>query len=511
MSRYFEENKAEAGHAKQSLRSGVISIGSRAATVIIQLGATLFLARLLMPQDFGLIAMVSALTGFAPVLIDLGTRDAAVQKAKITQDEVSGLFWLNIAIGCFFSVLMALCSPLIASFYREPRLLQITLFSSLSFILLALSCQHYALLRRAMMFQRIAILEVGANLVGACAGIVMAFKGAGYWALVFRPLITAAVTAIGVWLSCRWLPGVPRFTSGVKEMLKFGLNVTGFTTADYIRIAADRVVLGRARGASELGFYQNAVLMYDNLMQVLYVPLHGVAVSSLSKLRDNVEELRRSWAKALSALAFFAMPAFGILAVVGQDMIVVLLGDKWLYTGTLFSVFCLRGLAFIIDRTQGWLHVAAGRADRWMRWGVISCVAQLLILAFAVRWGPMGVAVAYAISAYVFLVPTIVYSGKPFGIGASDVVRVVGPQLVSALVAVALGFLLRHFWLAEASRLARMSILVIVCGAVYLSLVVGIFRVRKPLEIGFTAMQQFLPMPVSRLLVSCFPTFANKN
>jgi len=497
---YFQENKATADHGQQSLRSGVVSIASRGINVFIQLAATLFLARLLSPHDFGLVAMVTAITGFAPVLIDLGTRDAAVQKSKITEDEVSGLFWLNVGIGAFFTVLMAACSPLIARFYREPQLLPITLWSSLAFILMAVSCQHHALLRRAMMFRRIALIEIVASFLGAFVAIAMAFKGAGYWALVVRPLFTAIATALGLWFSCRWMPGIPKITAGVKEMLKFGLNVTGFTTADYVRIAADRVVLGRTRGAMELGFYQNALLMYDNLMQVLYVPLHSVATAGLSKLRENVEGLRRAWAKALSGLCFFAMPAFAILALVGEDLLVILLGQKWQYTGVLFGVFCLRGVAFIVDRTQGWLHVAAGRADRWMRWGVISSIIQLLILSIAVQWGPMGVAVAYAIAAYVTLVPTIAYSGAPFGIGPRDVVRVVGPQLICALAAAAAGYALKHFFLHDVGRIARMSVLVPFCGSVYLALILGVFRLRQPLEIAISVARNYMPVRVSRFL-----------
>jgi PST family polysaccharide transporter len=475
-----------------------VAIASRAVTVVIQVGATLFLARLLSPADFGLVAMVTAITGFAPVAIDLGTRDAAVQKDKITEDEVSGLFWMNIAIGGLLTLVMAAGSPLIAKFYREPTLTSIAVWSSFSFILLAVSCQHYALLRRAMMFQKIAWIEIGSSLIGAIVAVIMAFKGSAYWALVLRPLLTAVVTAVGVWCCCPWIPGVPRITQGMKEMVKFGLNVTGFTMADYVRIAADRVVLGRARGAVQVGFYQNALLMYDNLMQVLYVPLHSVATAGLSKLRDNVEELRRAWAKALSGLCFFAMPAFAILALIGEDLLVILLGQKWHYTGVLFSVFCLRGVAFIVDRTQGWLHVAAGRADRWMRWGIISSVAQLLILAVAFHWGPMGVAVGYAIAAYITLVPTIAYSGAPFGITARDVVRVVGPQLVCALAAAGAGFALKHFALHDLGRIARMSILLPFCGCLYLVLILGLFRMRQPLDIALSVARNYVPVRVFR-------------
>ena len=244
MNTYFDDNQAKEGHGRRSLRGGVISITARGVNIVAQVGSTIFLARLLSPHDYGLVGMVSAVIGFAPMLIDLGTTDAAVQKSRISKDEVSALFWFNVGIGGGLSLLVAACSPLIAWFYHEPALQKIALVSSLTFIFSALSCQHYALLRRAMMFRKIAMIDIGANLFGSGLAIVMAYCGSGYWALVVKPILVTFFLAVGVWWECRWLPGLPKLTSGVKEMLKFGAHLTGFTMTDYAARSGDRVALG---------------------------------------------------------------------------------------------------------------------------------------------------------------------------------------------------------------------------------------------------------------------------
>lgn len=459
-------------------------MASRGINVVVQVGSTICLARLLMPEDVGLVGMVTVYTGLAPVLMDLGTRDAAVQKAKITEEEVSALFWLTMGIGALMAVSLVLCSPLIVLYnHGESQLQKIAIVSAITFILSAASCQHMALLRRAMRFKQIAVIEVGSNLVGSMGAIAIALADWGYWALVLKPIIAAVFTLAAVCFCCRWVPGIPRLTDGVKEMLKFGINVTGFTLTDYVGRVADRFAIGGRGGKTELGYYNQGFFVYDNTLGLLAISLHSVAVASLSKLRDNVDELKRSWAKALSTLAFYGMPAFALLAVTGEDFVVVVLGEKWLYTGTIVSVLAMRGIPHVVERTLGWLHVPAGRSDRWMRWGVISSVVQIIALFCGLPFGTMGVAAAYAISMYFMFVPAIAYAGQPFGIGAKDVIRAVGPQLIGALSCAALGFALRFWVLPDMHRLGRIPLILMACGVLYLAIVVGMFKLTKPLEI----------------------------
>jgi polysaccharide transporter, PST family len=498
---YFEDNRICKGHGTRSLRGGAISMSARASIAIFQIGSMLFLARLLSPEDYGLVSMVIAITGFAPLLVDLGTRDAVVQRARITQAEVGALFWITVAIGCGCTLLVAACGPLIARFYRDPRLAMIVLVSSFTFIATALTCQHYALMRRAMMFKELAIIDVGANLLSAGGAIIMAYYGFGYWALIIKPITSNLLLALGLWSVCRWLPTRPAITSGVKEMLKFGMHLIGFSMTDFAGRNSDRVAIGHRIGARGLGYYQNALALYDNVLD-LAAPLHGVAVVSLSKLQNDHKELRRSWAKAISTLAFFAMPVFGIMAVTSHDLIIMVLGRKWASSGVLLSVLALRGIPHVIERTLGWLHVAAGRTDRWMRWGIIGVCVQLAALFCGLPFGPMGVVIAYVLCMYILFVPAIAYAGHPLGIGVKDVLKAVGPQLTGALISAIIGFLLRYTLLVHTQGLARIALLALTYLVAYYALVVRIFGLNMPLHVSYSLVRGFLPAWFNKFSVS---------
>ena len=175
---YFADHASGESLARQSVRGGAASVLGRATMGVLQVGAVLILARLLSPEDYGLVAMATAIVCAAPIIVDLGTRDAVVQKAQITEGEVSALFWLTLSVGLVLSALTAAASPLIAHFYGEPRLTTVVLISSLIFIAAALTSQHQALLRRALKFRELATIDVIANLLSAAIAIAMAFRQA---------------------------------------------------------------------------------------------------------------------------------------------------------------------------------------------------------------------------------------------------------------------------------------------------------------------------------------------
>lgn len=488
---YFAENKAYAGLGRASLHSGVIFVIARGANIFVQLASTILLARILSPHDFGVVAIVLALVGFAPMLIDLGTSEASTQKTLITPDQISTLFWLNIAISLLLTALLIGSSETIARIFGEPSVTGIALALSVTFVLTALSTQHSALMRRAMQFHRIAMIDISSNLVGSIVSVVLALCGWGYWSLVAKPIVTAGWTAVAVWLNCRWVPGRPRVSQDARELVGFGLGVTGFTMTDYLAKSADRVAIGYFQGAGPLGYFQNAFTIYSNVLSILTEPLHNIAASSLSKLRHDIEALKRAWETALSTVSFFSAPAFAILAVIGQDFVVLLLGEKWAPAGPLLCIFAVRGIAHCVERTMGWLHVAAGRADRWMRWGVYSVIVQLLALAAGLPFGVTGVATAYAIAMFGLFVPALVYSGRPVGIHASDVLRAVGPQTVAGLIAAGVGFLVQIEFLVHLAPMLRLIVSGLICLATYLVIVVGLFRITAPLQLAFSVLHDF--------------------
>ena len=298
-------------------------------------------------------------------------------------------------------------------------------------------------------------------------------------------------TAAGVWLFCRWVPAKPALTSSVGGMIKFGVNVIGFSLTDFLKGNSDRVAIGRGYGAEKLGHYQNAFMVYDNLLGLTTNAL-DVATGSLSKLVHDVKEFRRVWSNALSAVTFYAIPAFGIMAVTSQDVILLVLGSKWSTAGALLSILAMRGIPHVVERTQGWLHLPAGRPDRLLRWGVFATFAQLAALLVGLRFGSTGVVVAYTACMYLMFLPAVSYAGRPLGIGAAEVIKAAGPQLFGAVTA-AIGFFVRYALLRDASGIDRSVALGIVYAVSYIIIVVGAFKVRMPLKVAIALGQDFIP------------------
>src|SRR4030088_2710480 len=188
---YFEDHRESNDLGRLALRGGIVSVVMQYGNGALQIVAAIVLARLLAPEDFGLVAIVTVLTSFAPLLIDFGLGDATTLRSRITQGQVSSLFWLSSGIGLTGAVVATSCSPLIAWLYREPRLEPIALCAAITFVLLGVSNQHLALLRRTMQFGRIAKIQVLGTLVGIAIAVVIAICGYGYWALVLRPITSS--------------------------------------------------------------------------------------------------------------------------------------------------------------------------------------------------------------------------------------------------------------------------------------------------------------------------------
>lgn len=481
---YFEDHRESKDLGRLALRGGIVSVAMQYGNGALQIIGAMVLARLLGPEDFGLVAIVTVLTSFAPLLIDFGLGDATAQRRKITQSGVSTLFWLSSGIGLSITLVVAACAPLIAWLFRDPRLETIALYASVTFVLLGMSNQHFALLRRTMQFGTIAKIRILGTFVGTAVAIFMALRGYGYWALVLRPITSALCIVIGAWLACRWRPGLPRFDSEVKSMVRFGLHVVGFSITYAMSRAVDRIGLGLYYPPAEVGYYQNAVTLYENSIFSTLAQLHTVGSTALSKLQANPAALRKKYETALSTLAFFVMPTAAILSVTAEDVTVLLLSERWRPAGLLLSIIALRGIFQVIEGSQGWLHLSIGRPDRWRNWGIVTLVAQIVAVLGGLHFGAQGVAAAGVVASMLIAVPSISYAGRPIGIDAALVVRAVGPQLVGAIITVAGGWWLQTTALTETPSFVRILVSAGFCTCVYLIVVVGLFRLTEPMKIA---------------------------
>jgi len=481
---YFEEHQVSGDLGRLAVRGGVISIAMQYGNGALQVIGAIILARLLTPSDFGLVAIITVLTGFVPLLIDFGLGDATTQRSKITPSQISSLFWITSGVGAAVAVGLAACSPLIAAIYREPELEPIALCTAITFVLWGVSNQHLALLRRAMQFGRVARIQFMGTLVGNVTAIALAIGGYGYWALVVRPIANALWVAFGAWRGCPWRPGAPVIDAEVKSMARFGLHVMGFSITYSMSKAVDRILLALFYKPAQVGYYQNATTLYENSIFMALAQVHTVGSAALSKLQSNPVALAEKYEAALSTLAFFVMPLAAILSVTGEDVTVVLLGEKWRVAGLLLRIIALRGIFQVIEGSQGWLHLSIGRADRWRNWGVITLAIQIAAVLAGLPFGPTGVAMACVIEAALIAIPSINYAGRPIGVGAALVIRAVGPQLIGAISATAGGTWLQMALFGHLPSLVRIIVSTSFCACIYLIVVVGLFRLSEPLRVA---------------------------
>lgn len=490
---YFENLTQSEELGRRALRGGAVAVASTYGNAVLQLVSAIILARLLTPEDFGLVALVTVLTIFAPVLIDFGLADAIAHRTQITQGQVSCLFWLSNGIGFAIAAFVALSGPMIAWIYGEPRLEGIALCSAVTFLLLGMSGQHIALLRRTSQFGAIASIQIISTLAGLAIAIPMAISGYGYWALVLRPIGSAACLVAGAWLACQWRPSLPVFDKEVTSMVRFGMHVVGYSIVTAASRAVDRIALGLSYRPQEVGSYHNALLLYENSVYNALTQIHSVGSAALSKLQSNPAELRVKYEAALSTLAFFVMPVAVILSVTGRDVVVIMLGEKWRESGLLLSIIALRGIPHVIQGSEGWLHLSTGRPDRWKNWGIVTAIVRTLAVLGGLPFGPTGVAIGYVAAGWLIAFPSISYAGLPIGIGTASVFRSVGRQLIGALAAAAAGWWLLIFVLTDLSEIVRVVFLACACIAIYIAIVVGLLGLIEPIKVAGRLMRDKPP------------------
>lgn len=489
---YFAEHRQSEDLGRLALRGGIASIAMQYGNGALQLAAAVILARLLTPEDFGLIAIVTVLTSFAPMLVDFGLGDATAQRNRITPSQISALFWFSTAIGVSVAIIVAAFSPLIATVFREPRLEPIALFTSISVVLWGLSNLHLALLRRAMQFGVIAGLQTSSTVLGIIVAISMASCGYGYWALVLRPISSAFCVACGAWFFCRWRPAGASFDDEVRSMLRFGLHVVGFGAAYNLARTVDRIGLGLFYRAEVVGYYQNATTLYEYSITSPLAQVHSIGSASLSKLQSDPVILRQKYEAALSALSFFVMPFAAVLSLTAEDVTVLLMGEKWQVTGSLLSIVALRGIFQVIVASQGWLHLSLGRPDRWQKWGVISLAIQSAAVSAGLPFGSTGVATGLVVATCLMAIPSIKYAGRPIALRAVHVMRAAGRQLIGAIVILGAGWCLKIVALSNYSSFARVLVASIFSTCLYLLIVPGLFRMTEPIKIVGSILRDLL-------------------
>jgi O-antigen/teichoic acid export membrane protein len=422
---------------RESAASGVKwSTTSQAGRQVMQLASTIVLARLLSPSDFGLVGMAMVVIGFLALFKDLGTAAAVVYQRSLSDELLSSIFWANVVFGVMAAAVLFSTAPFVAGFYDEARLTPILEVLSLTFLISGVSILQQALLERGLAFRALAKVETFATASGAAVGIGLALLGAGVWSLVGQALSVAAITTVLLWVSSTWRPKWVFRWVEVKAVGSYSLNLTGFNIFNYFSRNADYLLIGRFLGAQDLGYYTLAYRIMFYPLQNISAVIGRVMFPVYSQIQDDDARFRRAYLRVAGVIALIAFPLMLGLMVASETFIRAVLGSQWVPVAILLVILAPVGLVQSVGTTVGAIYQAKGRTDLMLRWGIFSGALVLLAFMIGLRWGIVGVAVAYAVATLILAYPSFAIPFRLIGLRVRDLGTVLWRPLLSSLLMV---------------------------------------------------------------------------
>jgi O-antigen/teichoic acid export membrane protein len=408
-----------------TISSGAVTLSAQVVKFFLSLVSTMILARLLTPRDFGLVAMVTTVTSFFWAFKDAGLSIATVQRERITHAQVSNLFWINIAISAASTLVLAASAPIIAAFYRTPRLVPLTLFLSVTFLISGSTIQHQALLKRQMRFKALAMIEVSSMGIGVLVGVAMALLGYRYWSLVGSSLSKEIVGLLFTWSVSHWRPQWPTRHSGIGPMVSFGAHRAGGDFILSLARGSDNLLIGRSYGSAAVGLYSRAsALLIKPLEQFLY-PINAVFIPALSRLQSQPERYRSTFLRLYEGIALAGFFFTGLCLALARPLTLVLLGPKWEQAAVIFGGFTIAALCIPLGNASAWLFISQGRGRDMFVTQLTNACAIVLSFVIGLPFGPVGVAVAFSISNLLVRIPIYYYSvGRRGPVSTADLWRV---------------------------------------------------------------------------------------
>ena len=469
----FATDHLQANLRHRSVRGGFTTIFGQGMRFALQLISTAILARLLTPDEFGLVAMVTAVTGFVVLFKDLGLSMATVQREKITQGQVSALFWVNVLLSLVLAVLVAAVAPLFAGLYDDPRVTQLMRVLGSLLLLGGLATQHIALLRRQMRFTSVATLEVLAMAVGVFTAVTMAILGFGYWALAGLHGGTALATVLISWILCRWIPGRPQFDSSTREMLAFGGHLTASSVLQYANRNADNVLIGWRWGSESLGPYVKAYSLLLLPVTQLVGPFTKVVVPGLSRLQNDVRRFRSYYFETVRLLTVIGMPVVAFSAFAADLLINLILGDQWDAAVPIFRYLAVAGFVSTFYPATSWIYIALGRAERQLQWTIMNSALTLTAIVVGLPYGPEGVAIAFSFAVVTLRPFAIWHCFRTAPMEPRELWFALATPMFSSIFALAIPMSLRALWSGPANTVLAL----LVWATVYFMAYLGILAI----------------------------------
>lgn len=382
----------------KAARGGIVMLFGQAIKITIQIVNLVILARLLKPEDFGLVAMVIAIFGVCDILLDFGLSTASIQVAKITKKQISNLFWINVLVGTGLALISFLLAQNLAAFYGRSELVLIAQAMSLTFIFNGVAAQYKAQLNRELQFKKIVSADILSVSVGIAIGVYCAYHDFSYWSVVFQLLAQSFVQMVMYVLFGKWLPSLPDRSENMSGFFKFGFGLVGAQLLAYFSSSVPAMLIGRQIGAIELGLFDRANKLLMLPLNQLNAPLSTVAVPILSRLEvEDKDKYNKFLLFGQNIIVHIAVFSLAIASCQTEQLMALVLGNQWLDMVPVFIGLSFAGIFLVLSYTSYWVFLTKGITASLFRMGLIGRPIVIAITCVGLFGGVVGVAYAYSL------------------------------------------------------------------------------------------------------------------
>jgi PST family polysaccharide transporter len=442
---------------------------------LLNLAIFVILARLLVPDDFGLVALAAVFVNLAQLVVDQGLGDALIQRRELSQRHIDTAFWVAVATGLSLVTAGVLLAYPIAALLGEPELRPILQALSVTFLLSALGSIQIALLRRRLNFRALALRALGGIAGGGAVGVAMALLGFGVWSLVGQQIAGAAVSLVLLWSFSPWRPGRDVSWATFRELFRFGINVLGSDILGFMSRNVDNLLIGAFLGTTPLGFYAVGYRILDVTEVMLVNVARKVTFPAFSRLQSDPDRMRRAYLRVTRAAGAVILPGYIGLALVSTELTVTLFGQRWAESGPVAGILFLIGPVLTLQAFSGALLNAAGHPSVVFRFRLITTVVNVIGFLIAVQVGILAVAAAFVARGYLLVPLNLAWVSRYAGVPARAVlVQMRGVALASAAMVLAVVGVKLAFGAASPATLLAIEV---VAGA--LAFVAAMFVVER--------------------------------
>ena len=431
----------------------------------------LALARLLVPEDFGTVAVLGIFIGISSQLADIGFGSSLVRSEQVDDTDLSTIFYYNIGMSSLLYLVLFVAAPWIADYFHNPVLSSVLRVTSLNLIIHSLSGMQSILVWRQMQFRKDMIIQFSMGAISGITGIVMAYLGYSYWSLVGMGLAGAIVRCVGYWFSSPWRPKL--IFSMERLKLHFGYG-SRMVAAKMLASLCDNVVtiiVGRFFSLATLGLMGNAGALYIVPVSVIADPINKVTFPVLVRFQNNKEKLRAGYRRVMRLLFQLSCPIMVALIVLAHPFYHFFYGDKWMAAAPYFQILCICGILFPINSYNINLLEAKGRSDLHLRLEFVRRVVAVSAAFIGVLFGIYGLLWSTAITQVIHLFINSYYSGRFIDFPLKQQLGELFPFALMSAVAGGVLWGLDYYALSALDDFWRLAIGTSILGLTYLLLV----------------------------------------